>query len=282
MPVQTSTILKAAVRWLQLRKDSSDSQIRALFRSHPKFSDITPTQYAAAYEWLESHGLLACPCAPTDVNRAVLEAAIREALWFPDADLLVPAPDTIPEDGMNAAEALNIAPDEAFAILRHSWGKVDTAERTRVGAAGELALVSLLQSVDNLRVHHLAAESDGFGYDIEVGTPTRIHHIEVKATTRRGRLAIYLSRNEFETMQRDRYWALVAVRLNESLEPVTVATVDRSWVSAATPNDRPGGRWESVRLEVPQHAISPGISSLLVPDDNLPPALRGIPPWPGS
>lgn len=278
----TSPVLRAAARWLEHLRESSDAQLRALFKAHPAFADITPTQYATAYEWLQNNGLLRRTVTTDQCGRAVFEAAIREALWFTDSDTLVPEPNSMPQDGMWAADALGVEPAEAFALLRHCWGKVDTAERTRVGAAGESALVSLLELVANLHVRHVAAESDGYGYDIHAAMPQEVLHIEVKATTRRGRLSIYLSRNEFETMRRDSQWLLIAVRMNDDLEPVATATVDRAWLTIAAPEDRPGGRWESVKLDVPQHALNPGVVPLRkCANLTAPPILDGIPAWPG-
>lgn len=281
MPVPSNATLRAAVRWLEHRQDSSDTQLRSLFRTHPEFADITPMQYAAAYEWLRNSGLLEPQTAPTNPAHLVFQAAVREALWFSDADSLVPTQASMPEDGVDAATALNIEPEEAFALLRRCWGKVDTEERHRIGTAGELALVSLLESVEEFHVRHLAAESDGFGYDICALTPAGDLHIEVKSTTRRGRLSIHLSRNEFETMLIDSNWCLAAVRLDDNLAPVAVATVDREWVDTAAPVDRPGGRWEAVKLEVPPKAIIPGLPAVQETHGSLPSQLLGIPVWPG-
>lgn len=283
MPVPTNTVLRAAARWLEHRRESSDAQLRALFRAHPAFADITPTQYTAAYEWLQGRGLLKLSLTTDECVHAVFQAAISESLWFPDSDLLVPEPNSMPQDGMSAAEALGIGPAEAFAILRSCWGKVDTTERARVGAAGEYALVALLESVPGLRIRHVATESDGYGYDIHAAMPDKILHIEVKTTTRRGRLSVFLSRNEFETMRRDPDWLLVVLRLNNALEPAATATVDRDWITLAVPEDRPGGRWESTKFDIPHHALTAGIvpirTNSVIGATSI---LRGDPAWPGE
>lgn len=249
---------------------------------HSAFSDITPTQYTAAYLWLQNSGLLSATFAANECTRAVFEAALREAIWFADSDVLVLEPNSLPEDGICAADALHIPPGEAFALLRHCWGKVDAAERSRVGAAGERALLALLETVKDLRVRYVAAESDGYGYDISVETPCDVIHIEVKSTTRCGRLCIYMSRNEFETMKRDEHWVLVAVRLDDNLEAAATATLSSAWLGTVAPNDRPGGRWESVKIDVPPSALDGGIRKLTEQGYGLEiPVLRGSPRWPG-
>ena len=58
--------------------------------------------------------------------------------------------------------------------LVSSWGKVDTAARERVGAAGEAALVALLRERTDGRVDHVSTWSDGFGYDIAFSTEIRL------------------------------------------------------------------------------------------------------------
>lgn len=283
MPVPPSPVLRAASRWLEHLSTSNVARIRALFTSHPKFADVTPTQYAAAYTWLENCGLLDKTISPGEGDSTIFEAAIAEALWFADADLLVTDANSLPEDAIRAAETLNVTASEAFTLTRLAWGKVDAEQRSRLGTAGEVGLIKLLESVESLTIRHVAAESDGFGYDISVSARGFDMHIEVKSTTRRGRLRIYLSRHEFDTMRHDRSWALVAVRLNEELEPVSLATVSRDWLIDTAPIDRhPGSRWESVRLEVPQEAIEHGVSRLnrLVRCPKLA-ILAGFPTWPG-
>nr|BFE76831.1 hypothetical protein GCM10020092_101320 [Actinoplanes digitatis] len=78
------------------------------------------------------------------------------------------SPDELPEDAVHAAEALGLTPTAAFAHVITAWGKVDTAERVRVGMAGEVALVKLLRDCVDADVNHVAAAADGYGYDIAV------------------------------------------------------------------------------------------------------------------
>lgn len=222
----------------------------------------------------------------TPSAQRIFEAAVSEgdAAWFRDADLLVQGPNDIPVDALQAAEALGIGSDEALAHVRRAWGRVDTAERERIGAAGEVALVRLLEVAAIGRVEHVTATSDGFGYDIALHAARYSAHIEVKATTRRGRLTVHLSRSEYEVMRRDAMWVLVAVRLTEDLEPAAIGTVASEWIAAHVPTDQGShGRWSSCALDVPPSAILSG-------KPNIAPALgtrsaslmfAGIPAWPG-
>ncbi|WP_373869709.1 protein NO VEIN domain-containing protein [Sphaerisporangium siamense] len=143
--------------------------------------------------------------------------------------------------------------------------------------------MKLLSDATSATVRHMAAESDGYGYDISVETPSRSIHLEVKTTIRRGRLRIYLSRNEFETSTQDPTWVLTVLRLSHDLQPLAVATVDRDWLLAAVPADQTlGGRWESARLDVPPEATSSGMHPMVTSLLTSPvPILVGEPPWPG-
>ena len=97
-------------------------------------------------------------------------------------------------------------------------------------------------------------------------------HLEVKSTTRRGRLIIYLSRHEFETARNDPTWQLVVVLLDTDYSPVGVATVRRDWVFAVVPEDHsPLGRWESLRLSPPRDALGAGLAGL---SEDLKPGMR--------
>lgn len=283
MSLPPKPVLRGALRWLEHLSSSDVTRTRALFTSHSAFSDITPTQYAAAFSWLEETGLLGKAVPPETRTATLFEAAIADTYWLPDADLLVPTASELPEDALRAAAILDLSAEHCLAAIRRVWGKVDTAERLRVGSAGELALIELLSSASDADIRHVAAESDGYGYDIEVIARGSTVHLEVKSTTRRGRLTIHMTRNEYETMCRDDVWSLVAVRLDQDLVPAAVATVDRAWLVAAAPVDRSlGTRWESARLSVPSQALMRGIPSIIsILDELPPPILAGEPLWPG-
>ncbi len=270
MLVPPDAVLEAARRWLEHLPASGPVRTHALFRTQSELSDLTPTQYASAYDWLQevqlidAQGRVAALARTAEaIREALLEASVRGALWLKDADVLIREPGELPEDALMAAEALGISPGEAFSVVRRAWGRVDTAERERIGSAGEKALVKLFEKETDVQVRHVAAEADGYGYDISVDTAGVVSHLEVKSTTRRNRLLVYLSRNEYETMLSDPDWVLVAVRLDADLRLVRVETVDLYWVSEAVPRDSGlGGRWGSVRLDIPESALVPGIPKL--------------------
>lgn len=265
MPVPPSPVLRAAARWLERLPASSPARCRALFTHHADYSDLTPTQYEAAYSWLGENGLLEDLDSSAAVGELVFRAALASssAPWLQDADVLVRGPEELPEDALRAADALDISENEAYEQVSAVWGKVDTEARALIGSAGELALVALLTEAADARIEHVAAYSDGFGYDIAVHARLHSLHIEAKSTVRRGRLAFYLSRHEYETMRRDPAWQLVAVQLTQDHEIAAVASVAAEWISAQVPQDGgPFGRWEACRLDVPPDAVVPGIPRL--------------------
>ncbi|MFF8671981.1 DUF3883 domain-containing protein [Streptomyces sp. NPDC015242] len=240
--------------------------MRALFTTHSDYSDITPTQYDAAYAWIGDVGLLDELDSKVPLPCRVFGAAMANSQvpWFRDADLLIRRPDELPEDALRAAEALGLTQEEAFAQVSTVWGKVDSEERSRIGTAGELALVELLSKSAKGRVEHVAAWSDGYGYDIFVDTRQHSAHLEVKTTLRKGRLTVYISRNEYETMMRDADWELVTVRLTADLQLAAVAAVPKRWIVDHVPSDRsPRGRWQSCRLDIPPEVPVPGIPSVM-------------------
>ncbi|MFG2754114.1 protein NO VEIN domain-containing protein [Streptomyces xanthophaeus] len=253
------------MRWLERLPDSSTARCRALFTHHADFSDLTPTQYEAAHSWLRQNGLLDDLGGSTAVRERVFRTAIASsgAAWLPDADVLVRSPEELPQDALRAAEALGIPENEAYEQVSAVCGKVNTEARALVGKAGELALVNLITRATDVRVEHVAAYSDGFGYDIAVHALRHPLHIEVKSTVRRGSTAFYLSRHEYETMRRDAAWQLVAVQLTHDHSIAAVNSVAAEWINVQVPQDRgPFGRWEACRLDVPPDALHPGVPRL--------------------
>jgi hypothetical protein len=283
--VPSDRILRAAVRWLELIPQSDPARCRALFATHSGYSDITPTQYELALAWLQETGLLTNPNSSRPAELRVFSAAVTSssAMWFADADILVREPSELPADALRAAELLGLSAVEAHGEITVLWGKVDLEHRQRIGNAGELVLVELLTKGIPARVEHVAAISDGYGYDIAVHTDPRAVHLEVKSTLRRGRLTIHLSRHEFDTMRRDVQWHLIAVRLTDDLRPAAIATVPNEWISAQTPADRTSaGRWESCRLDVPPEVLRPGVPAFTdTRYDDCPGLLTGAVRWPG-
>ncbi|WP_214415274.1 protein NO VEIN domain-containing protein [Sphaerisporangium fuscum] len=183
--------------------------------------------------------------------------------WFPDTDALVQSPDELPEDAIKAADALGLDNIRAFQHLRSLWGKVDVEQRERIGAAGEAALIELLKNSVAACIEQVSQHSDSYGYDIGVKSGTYRLHIEVKTTLRRHRLAVFLSRHEYETMVHDPEWQLVAVRLSDDLKAEAVCSVSREWFRQHAPRDHAvSGRWESCRFEIPPNEAVSGISRL--------------------
>jgi hypothetical protein len=262
-------VLHAAGRWVQHLRHSSAARARAIFTAHPDYTDLTPTQYETALSWLEEMGMVSedglLRCDLNSVELALLEATVLHArpLWLRDADQLITSPDDLPDDVIMAGQALGLGPSEALAAVRTAWGKVDTTTRAELGAAGEAALTELLRDLTGVRVIYVAEYADGLGYDIRAEAADFRANLEVKTTTRRGRLTVYLSRNEFEVMRGDANWRLVVVLLGSERRADAVGTVDSSWISRQAPTDTsPLGRWESVRLDIPPGIVLGGLSSL--------------------
>ena len=237
--------------------------MRSLLTTNVSYGDLTPTQYETALRWLETSGLLTSQELSAPAAVRVYEHAVAEASWFQDADSLVRESDELPADAIYAAQALKIGLGEAYQHLVATWGKVDTAEREKVGAAGEAELVTLLRSSLNATVEHVAARSDGLGYDISVTGNDMSLHLEVKSSTRRRRCIFYLSRNEFEVMKRDPRWSLVFVRLSPEYQISGISTVRKNWIRDAAPLDTgPAVRWDSCRFDAPIEELDPGMPDL--------------------
>jgi len=264
--IPAEPVLRAARRWLERLPASGRARCRALFTNHPDFSDLTPTQYDTAYEWLRKVGLLDRRNGEEPVERALFRAVLAsgELPWLQDADVLVTSPGELPEDAVRAAEAFGMPAEDAYAQVQQAWAKVDTAERERIGAAGEEAVLGALAVLPGALADHVAAWSDAHGYDISVSSESFKAHLEVKATVRRGRLSVYVSRNEMETMLRDPLWIMVLVQLTPELLPRSLHTVPRDWIAGQAPQDRAAfGRWESFRLSVPGDLLTIGVPTAI-------------------
>lgn len=146
--------------------------------------------------------------------------------------------------------------------------RFDDRLRRQIGEFGERIVadglryqLSVLRHPDLARaVRHVSLETDQAGYDISaprIGGGTRL--IEVKATTELGDpLGFFISRNEYETSQKQRNWFLVVCEIT-SLEEREGRVV--GWLPAVTlpeivPLDSTAGRWESARINVRPTTLS--------------------------
>lgn len=280
MRLPPEPVLLAARRWLEILPHTGGiPRAQALLTTHGQYSDVSPGQYGAALSWLRELELLGAVGSPVPPANLILGAIFEKTAptWVQDSDGLIRAPDELPSDIVSAGDALGLDANGVYAQLVDSWGKVDTAMREKVGAAGETALVSMLRECTDGRIDHVSTWSDGFGYDISFSRGDVNAHLEVKSTTRIGRFTAYLSRHESDVMLRDRNWALVAVRLNDVLAITGVGHVPREWIHANLSRDvGPYGAWTSCKLEVPLEVIEDGVPHLGKS------VVDRLPPWHGA
>lgn len=273
----------AGARWLRLLQRSSIGQASALIRADAALADLSITQYAQGLEWLGRIGLVqdgpAGPCAiggldklpPHELDALLLEAsldALRPA-WLQDADLLVRTAEDLPQDIVSLATTLNVSDDAALLTVAMVHGKIDLEQRAEVGLAGELRLVELLEEHWPGSTRHVALEHDGLGYDVAFTGAGEAWHLEVKSTTRRGRLVVHLSRHEHEVALRDPAWRLIAVGLDEERDLACLATIGYSALAVRAPEDRHSrARWEAVRYAIAPEYVAGGLSFVAEPPDS--------------
>jgi hypothetical protein len=284
----SDSVLRAAARWLDLLQRQDFTTAHALIRARAATSQFPSySQYMTAADWLISIGLLeraAGGPAPApqlagltrnQLGCLLLDRCLELAdfSWLPDADLLAVDPDDLPQDAADLAAVLEVPSRDAFTTIRAVSGKIDLAERARVGAAGEAALVALLEQQWPGRVVHVARYHDGFGYDVAVNLPDRSWQLEVKSTTRRGRTVIYLSRHEFETARATPAWRLVVLKLDHTDSIVSLATVPTETLITRSPSDSSHtARWQAARFDLRPQDLVPGAAFLpsahpLIADD---------------
>ena len=268
-------VLAAAYRWLRLLQRSSMDQASALIRADPHYTDLTPTQYATALDWLLTTGLVTDTATHRELSPRALglpDNRLRELLfertliaappvWLADADTLVRDPSDLPQDVAELAAALGLGGTDAMLAVRRTHGRVDLEARQRVGAAGEAALIALLEHRWPGSTEHVSLEADGLGYDIAFTAAGVTWHLEVKTTSRRGRLVCFLSRNEYEVGLLDPAWRLVIVGLGEADDILALATADHRSLARRSPRDQdPATRWESVRYQLGPADLHPGLA----------------------
>lgn len=271
-------VTRAARRWLDLLKRSSANQAWALLQANTVYSDLSPSAYLQALDWLRSLGFLepvgadarlspdmaGLPPGPLHQLLYARGLADDAPLWLPDADSLVTSPGELPDDAVALAEQLGLTDVQALAGVSQARGKVDTELTAKIGLSGELALCAALEAAWPGSTSHLAALDDGWGYDIAFApAPGEEWHLEVKTTTRRGRLAAYLSRNEHGVAATDPAWRAVAVGIDSDGALAAVATVKVGVLADRAPRDTShAARWASTRYDLRAADLDRGLPFL--------------------
>lgn len=270
------TVIEGSMRWLRILRTSTLSQAWAIIRADINYTDLTTTQYASALEWLGTIGLVvdkrhaelsdAVKLLPDlQTNLLLFERCVEYAApaWLRDADLLIPDSTELPQDVSKLAHALGLQRNHALHAIRHLHGKIDLAQRTRIGESGETAIVDLLESRWPGSTSHVSKVDDGFGYDVAFRHGNSEWHLEIKTTTRRGRLLIYLSRHEHEYGIRDPNWRLIIVGLNEHYQIKALATVRYLDLASRAPKDLcTDAKWQATSYELSPSDLEGGLDFL--------------------
>lgn len=271
----SEAVVRAATRWLMLLETSSLAEAGAILRTNTEYSDLTYTQYSLGLEWLGETGLVArresgylvtaeAAHLPADERNQLLfmkAVEVSDRPWLPDADLLIQRVEDLPEDAARLGACLGLSETSALIGIRQVHGHIDLERRAVIGRAGERLLVEALERQWPGSTVHVALDNDGYGYDVAFhppGGPSA--HLEIKSTTRRGRLVLHLSRQEYEVGRLDPMWRLLVVGLSEEHELKCLATVAAEGLIARAPRDTPdGGKWQSASYELGPGDLRPGL-----------------------
>jgi hypothetical protein len=268
-------VLLAAARWLRLLQRSSVEQAAAIIRADAALADLSVTQYSQGLEWLAGIGLLEegtgaldpsgglGSLSPSELHELLLAATLDAARppWLQDADLLVRDTADLPQDIVALARTLDVGDEVALRSIAAVHGKMDLEQRALVGSAGELGLIAVLEEEWPGSTYHVAADHDGFGYDVAFRSAGETWHLEVKSTSRLGRLVIHVSRHEHEVALRDPAWQLVAAGLDGDSRLECLATISYPELAARAPRElHPTARWESVRYAISPENLTGGLA----------------------
>jgi len=281
MALPPEGVLRAAARWIELLQRSSVDQALAILKADSHYNDLSLTQYATALDLLLELGLVqrldgTVVLAQTwegSPNHLVLDVFFSRAIqagqpaWLPDADMLVTDATTLPADAAMLAAIAGMSDQAAVSSIHELWSRIDTDELASIGEDGELALAQALDGRWPNSVNHVSLRSDVFGYDIAFKPGGTEWHLEVKTTPRRGRLAVHLSRHEFDVASWDTTWRMVVIGLTPDRRIGALGVVSTEALMGRAPKDQfSSARWQSTRFDLHPADLSAGLP---LPDPHL-------------
>ena len=258
----------------ELNRGTVSDAVRVL-RIGTRYRDLTPTQYQYSFDWLRQagfvndRGLRPLKGDGLSTMEAVLARYFEanEPAWLDEVDELIATPQDLPFDVVDLAEQVDISEQGLFRISQHVARKFDQARLGEIGHRGESLLVNWLRDRTDSVIDWVSEIDDTLGYDVRVSDAKRsvgTLNLEVKSTTASRRIRFFLSRNEFDTMQRSPTWGIQILRLNEA-GISAVYFVENAWLRSIAPSDAgPHASWASVEVQLPLHLAKCGLHPELV------------------
>lgn len=274
MALPRHAIAIAGARWIDLLSRSDEEMAWTIISSRRDYADLATHQYREARDWLLGIGALLDTESGVQLSPELREATHDLALLrvFELAVLASPPPwlealnsEAIDEVDMpfgveEFCNALGVQPLRAARAIHGIVSKVDPRRNEEIGSAGEEALFEALDEILPGNVTHVSLVSDHFGYDIAVDAIGVEWHIEVKTTTRKGRLMVYVTRHELEVAMRDPGWIMVVVGMDPNLQMLAIGTIRGSRLIKRRPRDFDGGsKWQVVGLEIRHDELERGL-----------------------
>lgn len=164
-------------------------------------------------------------------------------------------------------------------ILLALGNRFDDCRNRAVGALGERAVLDAARAElvalgrDDLadQVRRVSLISDQLGYDISAPSINgQLRLLEVKTTTQEddagAPINVFISRNEFETGIKFPSWSLVVCRAIDVDKGVCeiLGHCSAQSISELMPQNRSGGSWEQVRVELPRRSLIESLPSPLI------------------
>lgn len=206
---------------------------------------------------------------PLDWERALAELFHLKAILIEDEKLKLGEKPNIEwlSDGLRQGDP------EAWKILDfidpsgNIEKKFNNDHLLEIGESGEQAVMRYLDTELPVTLRHrlkrVSLFDDTLGYDIE--SPTldgkQTRHFEVKTSTRETShyFQFYLSRNEARVAMSDASWCLVAVKSVAGVEHILGHFAFSAFEGWLPINHHDNSNWESVKVDIPRHLISPGL-----------------------
>lgn len=256
----------------------------------PFGSDITFEELASAEDALISAGLIRLESAsmfPDPTFFSVCELSESEypllllgllletqsPLWLKVAfgDGTQFSPELVPEEMARLLEEYLPDAEQREVYLLARGRVVSNKELEEIGAKAEEKVVSACQeqlielgAIDAAaKVIRVSLISDELGYDVTAPRVVGgVRRLEVKGTrSQSSTIAVFISRNEYETGMRDSDWSLVVVRIGANIEEI-VGWATAQEIQPLVPEDQHDqGRWQSAKIRLDATTLNPYLPS---------------------
>lgn len=261
----SSPTIGAVARLLDLLTRSSPTRALEIVMSSSRYSDLSQSQYFEAMQLILSaanggaqRNRFDFPLDLHTHGRSLFEQfiLIQDPAWLSVLEADQTSAEELPEEAVEWGNAFRLDSGAVLEVFRQRQGRADYQALAELGAWGEEQILAWLSELEESSVEHIAAEHDGYGYDILWRWRGSTYYLEIKTIAKAVAPRFFISRQESRAASALSEWRLMLVpRTAKALDGV-LEVPKRELVRCLPIDQGKTVSWESAKVALRQDQVT--------------------------